>query len=188
MGALGWLAQSALRPLWQQNGAPQAGCPHFLGPGSDSIALPSPQNNASKLLLAIMESRHDSENAERILYNMRPKELVSPGITPQLLTLFLCTGDRNENSVGPKGCPVNHSRGFWGWLMCELVKTPAGDPKYSQSTIALSRCSGLRWSRGQDVMQVQRGWPGICSLQRNVRFSFLCQGAGLKLSSAYPGC
>lgn len=36
----------------------------------------SPQNNASKLLLAIMESRHDSENAERILYNMRPKELV----------------------------------------------------------------------------------------------------------------
>jgi len=35
------------------------------------------QNNASKLLLAIMESRHDSENAERILYNMRPKELVN---------------------------------------------------------------------------------------------------------------
>uniref|UniRef100_A0A8C9NS48 Inositol 1,4,5-trisphosphate receptor n=1 Tax=Serinus canaria TaxID=9135 RepID=A0A8C9NS48_SERCA len=34
------------------------------------------KNNASKLLLAIMESRHDSENAERILYNMRPKELV----------------------------------------------------------------------------------------------------------------
>ncbi|XP_056292934.1 inositol 1,4,5-trisphosphate receptor type 1 isoform X2 [Pseudoliparis swirei] len=34
------------------------------------------KNNASKLLLAIMESRHDGENAERILYNMRPKELV----------------------------------------------------------------------------------------------------------------
>eukprot|EP00069_Balaena_mysticetus_P011346 bmy_07087T0 len=34
-------------------------------------------NNASKLLLAIMESRHDSENAERILYNMRPKELLA---------------------------------------------------------------------------------------------------------------
>ncbi|XP_038033584.1 inositol 1,4,5-trisphosphate-gated calcium channel ITPR2 isoform X4 [Anas platyrhynchos] len=34
------------------------------------------QNNASKLLLAIMESRHDSENAERILFNMRPRELV----------------------------------------------------------------------------------------------------------------
>ncbi|XP_021247761.1 inositol 1,4,5-trisphosphate receptor type 2 isoform X3 [Numida meleagris] len=34
------------------------------------------KNNASKLLLAIMESRQDSENAERILFNMRPRELV----------------------------------------------------------------------------------------------------------------
>lgn len=35
------------------------------------------KNNASKLLLAIMESRGDGENAERILYNMNPKQLVS---------------------------------------------------------------------------------------------------------------
>lgn len=36
------------------------------------------KNNASKLLLAIMESRNDSDNnAERILYNMDPKQLVS---------------------------------------------------------------------------------------------------------------
>ncbi|XP_069694590.1 inositol 1,4,5-trisphosphate receptor isoform X4 [Periplaneta americana] len=34
------------------------------------------KNNASKLLLAIMESRGDSENAERILNNMNPKQLV----------------------------------------------------------------------------------------------------------------
>ncbi|CAL7936482.1 unnamed protein product [Xylocopa violacea] len=34
------------------------------------------KNNASKLLLAIMESRGDSENAERIMYNMNPKQLV----------------------------------------------------------------------------------------------------------------
>ncbi|XP_055365370.1 inositol 1,4,5-trisphosphate receptor type 2 isoform X2 [Betta splendens] len=34
------------------------------------------KNNASKLLLAIMESRHDSENAEKILCKMRPTELV----------------------------------------------------------------------------------------------------------------
>uniref|UniRef100_A0A8D3D0M0 Inositol 1,4,5-trisphosphate receptor n=1 Tax=Scophthalmus maximus TaxID=52904 RepID=A0A8D3D0M0_SCOMX len=34
------------------------------------------KNNASKLLLAIMESRHDSENSEKILYKMRPNELV----------------------------------------------------------------------------------------------------------------
>ncbi|XP_050314541.1 inositol 1,4,5-trisphosphate receptor isoform X2 [Anthonomus grandis grandis] len=34
------------------------------------------KNNASKLLLAIMESRGDSENAEKILSNMNPKQLV----------------------------------------------------------------------------------------------------------------
>lgn len=56
------------------------------------------QNNASKLLLAIMESRHDSENAEKILYKMRPMELVrrcaSPPIdlshTKSYLPLFVC--------------------------------------------------------------------------------------------------
>lgn len=37
------------------------------------------QNNASKTLLAIMESRHDTENAERILYNMTPQQLVRLG-------------------------------------------------------------------------------------------------------------
>ncbi|XP_038676821.1 inositol 1,4,5-trisphosphate receptor type 3 isoform X2 [Scyliorhinus canicula] len=35
------------------------------------------KDNASKLLLALMESRYDSENAERILFNMRPQELVN---------------------------------------------------------------------------------------------------------------
>ncbi|XP_077371305.1 inositol 1,4,5-trisphosphate-gated calcium channel ITPR3 isoform X2 [Festucalex cinctus] len=34
------------------------------------------KDNASKLLLGLMESRHDSENAERILFNLRPRELV----------------------------------------------------------------------------------------------------------------
>ncbi|KAI0241212.1 Inositol 1,4,5-trisphosphate receptor type 1 [Lamellibrachia satsuma] len=34
------------------------------------------KNNASLLLLAIMESRRDSENSERILYNMSPAQLV----------------------------------------------------------------------------------------------------------------
>lgn len=87
------MGPGSLKPFWQQNAATQAGYPHCLAPGSDSIAFPSPQNNASKLLLAIMESRHDSENAERILYNMRPKELVSPGIAPELLTPFICAGD-----------------------------------------------------------------------------------------------
>lgn len=56
-------------------------------------AFPSSQNNASKLLLAIMESRHDSENAERILYNMRPKELVR--------TLFLDIVKCFQDSASP---------------------------------------------------------------------------------------
>ncbi|XP_077151617.1 inositol 1,4,5-trisphosphate-gated calcium channel ITPR3 isoform X2 [Ranitomeya variabilis] len=34
------------------------------------------KDNASKLLLGLMESRHDSENAERILLSLRPQELV----------------------------------------------------------------------------------------------------------------
>uniref|UniRef100_A0A8C3LV57 Inositol 1,4,5-trisphosphate receptor n=1 Tax=Chrysolophus pictus TaxID=9089 RepID=A0A8C3LV57_CHRPC len=42
-----------------------------------AVGLTSPhQDNASKLLLALMESRHDSENAERILISLRPQELV----------------------------------------------------------------------------------------------------------------
>ena len=34
------------------------------------------QNSASKLLLAIMESRHDSENAERILLSIQRFQLL----------------------------------------------------------------------------------------------------------------
>ncbi|XP_061380179.1 inositol 1,4,5-trisphosphate receptor isoform X1 [Danaus plexippus] len=48
------------------------------------------KNNASKLLLAIMESRNDSENnAERILYNMNPKQLVD----------VACSAFYQENSL-----------------------------------------------------------------------------------------
>uniref|UniRef100_A0A8C4MAG6 Inositol 1,4,5-trisphosphate receptor n=1 Tax=Equus asinus asinus TaxID=83772 RepID=A0A8C4MAG6_EQUAS len=53
------------------------------------------KNNASKLLLAIMESRHDSENAERILFNMRPRELVRK----LLKTVLILCGD---DGVSPK--------------------------------------------------------------------------------------
>ncbi|XP_043932426.1 inositol 1,4,5-trisphosphate receptor type 3 [Protopterus annectens] len=34
------------------------------------------KDSASKLLLALMESRHDTENAERMLFNIRPQELI----------------------------------------------------------------------------------------------------------------
>lgn len=47
--------------------------------GPQTVACLPPQDNASKLLLALMESRHDSENAERILISLRPQELVRLG-------------------------------------------------------------------------------------------------------------
>lgn len=57
------------------------------------------KNNASKLLLAIMESRADSENAERILQNM-PKD--------QLVSFVLCVmGNQNLTPIPPLAvsCP-----------------------------------------------------------------------------------
>lgn len=79
--------------------------------------LPSLQNNASKLLLAIMESRHDSENAERILYNMRPKELVSPWVAPKLPTPFkpaTAALGRLGRSRPPQACCKRSVRGLLG--------------------------------------------------------------------------
>ncbi|KAM9754184.1 inositol 1,4,5-trisphosphate-gated calcium channel ITPR2 isoform 2-T2 [Menidia menidia] len=55
------------------------------------------KNNASKLLLAIMESRHDSENAEKILYKMRPTELVD--VMKEAYAESLKRGE-DEDSVG----------------------------------------------------------------------------------------
>ena len=49
------------------------------------------QNNASKLLLAIMESRHDSENAERILVSIQKFQLlVCPRILCRILLRNCC--------------------------------------------------------------------------------------------------
>uniref|UniRef100_A0AAQ5Y564 Inositol 1,4,5-trisphosphate receptor n=1 Tax=Amphiprion ocellaris TaxID=80972 RepID=A0AAQ5Y564_AMPOC len=59
------------------------------------------KNNASKLLLAIMESRHDSENAERILYNMRPKELV------EVIKKAYLQGEEEHDAASPRN--VGHN-------------------------------------------------------------------------------
>ncbi|KAJ0028980.1 hypothetical protein NQD34_003977 [Periophthalmus magnuspinnatus] len=66
------------------------------------------KNNASKLLLAIMESRHDSENAEKILYKMRPTELVD--VMKEAYTQGL-ESEEEEDSVGDKIKPrdVGHN-------------------------------------------------------------------------------
>uniref|UniRef100_A0A8C4I7X7 Inositol 1,4,5-trisphosphate receptor n=1 Tax=Dicentrarchus labrax TaxID=13489 RepID=A0A8C4I7X7_DICLA len=66
------------------------------------------KNNASKLLLAIMESRHDSENAEKILYKMRPTELVD--VMKEAYAQGL-ESDEGEDNVGDKIKPkdVGHN-------------------------------------------------------------------------------
>ncbi|XP_072418432.1 inositol 1,4,5-trisphosphate-gated calcium channel ITPR2 isoform X1 [Chiloscyllium punctatum] len=60
------------------------------------------KNNASKLLLAIMESRHDSENAERILYNMRPKELVDVIKNAYSQSEEVDNDETSEECISPK--------------------------------------------------------------------------------------
>lgn len=71
------------------------------------------KNNASKLLLAIMESRGDNENAERILYNMNPKQLVDVACRAfhqeEILSenehiddLYNCDDDQDEGGVSPR--------------------------------------------------------------------------------------
>ncbi|XP_038666908.1 inositol 1,4,5-trisphosphate receptor type 2-like isoform X1 [Scyliorhinus canicula] len=60
------------------------------------------KNNASKLLLSIMESRHDSENAERILYNMRPKELVDVIKTAYNQGEEVDNDENSEENISPK--------------------------------------------------------------------------------------
>uniref|UniRef100_A0A5F8H1Z3 Inositol 1,4,5-trisphosphate receptor n=1 Tax=Monodelphis domestica TaxID=13616 RepID=A0A5F8H1Z3_MONDO len=55
------------------------------------------QDNASKLLLALMESRHDSENAERILISLRPQELVDV-----IKKAYLQEEERENSEVSPR--------------------------------------------------------------------------------------
>uniref|UniRef100_A0A8C9SUD7 Inositol 1,4,5-trisphosphate receptor n=1 Tax=Scleropages formosus TaxID=113540 RepID=A0A8C9SUD7_SCLFO len=55
------------------------------------------KDNASKLLLALMESRHDSENAERILFNLRPQELVEV-----IKKAYLEDSETEDGAVSPR--------------------------------------------------------------------------------------
>uniref|UniRef100_A0A8C0XEK0 Inositol 1,4,5-trisphosphate receptor n=1 Tax=Castor canadensis TaxID=51338 RepID=A0A8C0XEK0_CASCN len=55
------------------------------------------KDNASKLLLALMESRHDGENAERILISLRPQELVDV-----IKKAYLQEEERENSEVSPR--------------------------------------------------------------------------------------
>lgn len=45
-----------------------------------------------------MESRHDSENSERILYNMTPKQLVRINLDPRFLSFYCACSTKNAIS------------------------------------------------------------------------------------------
>ncbi|CAH1989192.1 unnamed protein product [Acanthoscelides obtectus] len=100
------------------------------------------KNNASKLLLAIMESRGDSENAERILYNMNPKQLVDVACNAFHQETDDDVEDTNvEDGVSPRD--VGHNI----WILCHqlaqhnkelaslLKPSENGDPK-TQKAVA----------------------------------------------------
>ncbi|KAF4022699.1 hypothetical protein G4228_014783 [Cervus hanglu yarkandensis] len=92
------------------------------------------KNNASKLLLAIMESRHDSENAERILFNMRPRELVDVMKNAYNQGLECDHGDDEggDDGVSPKDVGHNiyilaHQLARHNKLLQQMLK-PGSDP------------------------------------------------------------
>ncbi|KAB0396949.1 hypothetical protein E2I00_010655, partial [Balaenoptera physalus] len=66
------------------------------------------KDNASKLLLALMESRHDSENAERILISLRPQELeegIQQPLSRQVDVIkkaYLQEEERENSDVSPR--------------------------------------------------------------------------------------
>ncbi|XP_072402535.1 inositol 1,4,5-trisphosphate receptor isoform X3 [Diabrotica undecimpunctata] len=73
------------------------------------------KNNASKLLLAIMESRGDSENAERILSNMIPKQLVDVACNAFHQGDAMETVDDSDDMVSPRD--VGHNI----WILCHQL-------------------------------------------------------------------
>uniref|UniRef100_A0A8C3IFN4 Inositol 1,4,5-trisphosphate receptor n=1 Tax=Chrysemys picta bellii TaxID=8478 RepID=A0A8C3IFN4_CHRPI len=90
------------------------------------------KNNASKLLLAIMESRHDSENAERILFNMRPRELVDVMKNAYNQALECDEEEENGDNISPKDVGHNiyilaHQLARHNKTLQQMLK-PGSDP------------------------------------------------------------
>lgn len=68
------------------------------------------KNNASKLLLAIMESRRDSENAERILHNLSsPKQLIDTAVSAYMQTLQIQLS-KTTTEQETSNLPTEHQR------------------------------------------------------------------------------
>lgn len=85
------------------------------------------KNNASKLLLAIMESRGDSENAERILYNMNPRQLIEVACRAYHQEDSVDDeeedgdGDDDDDSVSPKEVGHNICKIFFHQLFDQIL-------------------------------------------------------------------
>uniref|UniRef100_A0A8C1ZMY4 Inositol 1,4,5-trisphosphate receptor n=1 Tax=Cyprinus carpio TaxID=7962 RepID=A0A8C1ZMY4_CYPCA len=113
------------------------------------------KNNASKLLLAIMESRHDSENAERILYNMRPKELVS--------LLVIITDEEQENGEDHAASPRNVGHNIY--ILAHQVHTHTLTHTLLYNFSHIYQCRIVRQDRTME--QIVFPVPNICSFLTN---------------------
>ncbi|XP_030632911.1 inositol 1,4,5-trisphosphate receptor type 1 [Chanos chanos] len=131
------------------------------------------KNNASKLLLAIMESRHDSENAERILYNMRPKELVEvmKKAYQQGETEFEDSEEQEENGEDYAASPRNVGHNIYILahqlarhnkdLQQELLKPGGDDQALEYYTKHTAQIEIVRQDRTME--QIVFPVPKICS-------------------------
>lgn len=122
------------------------------------------KNNASKLLLAIMESRGDNENAERILYNMNPKQLVDVACRAfhqeeilddqeQIDDMYNCDDDQDEGGVSPR--EVGHNIYILCHQLAQHNKELAALLKPSD-TMSSSLSSTAQTSTSQNTSEISK--------------------------------
>ncbi|XP_072922149.1 inositol 1,4,5-trisphosphate-gated calcium channel ITPR2 [Hemitrygon akajei] len=128
------------------------------------------KNNASKLLLSIMESRHDSENAERILYNMRPRELVDVIKNAYSQGVEVNDDEMSDDYISPKDVGHNiyilaHQLSQHNKLLQQKLK-PGSDPQDEGSEALMyyaSRTAQIEIVRHDRTMeQIVFPVPSIC--------------------------
>ncbi|XP_011361472.1 inositol 1,4,5-trisphosphate receptor type 2 [Pteropus vampyrus] len=156
------------------------------------------KNNASKLLLAIMESRHDSENAERILFNMRPRELVDVMKNAYNQGLECDHGDDEggDDGVSPKDVGHNiyilaHQLARHNKLLQQMLK-PGSDPddgdealKYYANHTAQIEVSIYYFSKGTNCNPALFWFSRHISLWGSISFN-LAVFINLAVALFYP--
>lgn len=123
-----------------------------------------------------MESRHDSENAERILYNMRPKELVSPMsgqasfTTAKTASCDICINHKNTTK-DPR--PLVSERGKDG-KRCDIVWARPSSPRPRMLMVPVGPPS---WGLDGEC------WLDFCSLAQGLGMKTSCLAIALVLNS-----